>query len=75
MNETIYPLIEELIKIKTDESITKLSSKLNKDVSQTKLLLKYFQKFDILSSLLDSEYVNYFQYSPKKADCKIIKNI
>jgi len=60
MNETIYPLIEELIKIKTDESITKLSSKLNKDVSQTKLLLKYFQKFDILSSLLDSEYVNYF---------------
>ena len=60
MNNTIYPLIEETIKIKTDESITKLSSKLNMDISQTKLLLKYFQKFDILSSFLDSEYVNYF---------------
>ena len=30
------------------------------DISQTKLFLKYFQKFDILSSFLDSEYVNYF---------------
>ena len=61
MNDTIYyPLIEETIKIKTDESIIKLSSKLNMDVSQTKLFLKYFQKFDILSSFLDSEYANYF---------------
>ena len=59
MND-IYYLIEEAIKIKTDESIIKLSSKLNMDISQTKLLLKYFQKFDILSSFLDSEYVNYF---------------
>ena len=60
MNDTFYPLIEETIKIKNDELISKLSSKLNMDISQTKLFLKYFQKFDILSSFLDSEYVNYF---------------
>ena len=60
MNNTFYPLIEETIKIKNDESISKLSSKLNMDISQTKLFLKYFQKFDIFSSFLDSEYVNYF---------------
>ena len=60
MNNTFYPLIEETIKIKNDDSISKLSSKLNMDISQTKLFLKYFQKFDILSSFLDSEYVNYF---------------
>ena len=60
MSDTFYPLIEETIKIKNDESFSKLSSKLNMDISQTKLFLKYFQKFDILSSFLDSEYVNYF---------------
>jgi len=60
MNNTFYPLIEETIKIKDDDSISKLSLKLNMDVTQTKLFLKYFQKFDILSSFLDSEYVNYF---------------
>ena len=60
MNNSFYTLIEEAIKIKNDESISKLSSKLNMDISQTKLFLKYFQKFDILSSFLDSEYVNYF---------------
>ena len=60
MIDTFYPLIEETIKIKNDESFSKLSSKLNMDISQTKLFLKYFQKFDILSSFLDSEYVNYF---------------
>ena len=58
MNNVFYPLIEEAIKLKNDDSISKLSSKLNIDIPQTKLLLKYFQKFDILSSFLDSEYVN-----------------
>ena len=60
MKDTFYPLIEETIKAKNDESISLLSSKINMDISQTKLFLKYFQKFDILSSFLDSEYVNYF---------------
>ena len=60
MNDIFYPLIEGIIKIKNNESFSKLSSKLNMDISQTKLFLKYFQKFDILSSFLDSEYVNYF---------------
>ena len=60
MSDTFYPLIEQTIKFKNDDSISKLSSKLNMDITQTKLFLKYFQKFDILSSFLDSEYVNYF---------------
>jgi len=60
MNDTSYSLIEEAIKTKNDELISKLSSKLDMDILQTKLFLKYFQKFDILSSFLDSEYVNYF---------------
>ena len=60
MNDIFYPLIEGIIKIKNNESISKLSSKLNMDITQTKLFLNYFQKFDILSSFLDSEYVNYF---------------
>ena len=60
MNNTSYSLIEEAIKLKNEKSISKLSSELDMDISQTKLFLKYFQKFDILSSFLDSEYVNYF---------------
>ena len=60
MSDTFYNLIEQTIKFKNDDSISKLSSKLNIDIPQTKLFLKYFQKFDILSSFLDSEYVNYF---------------
>ena len=60
MNDIFYQLIEETIIIKNDESISKLSLKLNMNITQTKLFLKYFQKFDILSSFLDSEYVNYF---------------
>lgn len=60
MNDIFYSLIEEAIKTKKDESISTLSSKLGMDISQTKLFIKYFQKFDILSSFLDSEYLNYF---------------
>ena len=33
---------------------------LEMDIPQIKLFLKYFHKFDILSSFLDSEYLNYF---------------
>ena len=60
MTENILPLIEESIKNNNDETISKLSSKLDMDISQTKLFLKYFNKFNILSSLLDSNYLNYF---------------
>ena len=53
-------LIEETIKNNNDENILKLSSKIKLDIFQTKLFVKYFNKFNILSSLLDSEYSNYF---------------
>ena len=51
--------ISDLIK-GGNETIKELSTKINMDISQTKLFLKYYQKFDILSSILDSKYVNYF---------------
>ena len=55
MEGSILSLIE-----KGEESIKELSFKIEMDISQTKLFLKYFHKFNILSSLLDSKYVNYF---------------
>ena len=60
MSKSDLSLIEEAINNKKDESILKISSKFNMDNSQTILFLKYFNKFNILSSLLDSNYVNYF---------------
>ena len=60
MTESIIFLIEEALKNKDEETIGKLSSKINIDINQTKLFLKYFNKFNILSSLLDSKYTNYF---------------
>ena len=53
-------LIEETINNKNDEAISKISLKLKIDSSQTKIFVKYFHKFNILSSILDSEYANYF---------------
>ncbi len=58
--DSILYLIEEAINKKTEDSFTKISTQLNIDITQTKLFLKYFQKFNILSSLLDSNYTNYF---------------
>ena len=60
MESSILGLIDEGIKNKSDEVIVKVSSKIGLDVVQTKLFLKYFNKFNILESFLDSEYVNYF---------------
>ena len=60
MTESIIFLIEEALKIKNEETIEKLSSKISIDINQTKLFLKYFNKFNILASLLDSKYTNYF---------------
>ena len=58
-NSLIY-LIEEGIKEKEEKIISKISSKIEVDLQQTKLILKYFEKFCILSSVMDSQYVNYF---------------
>ena len=60
MNNIFYPFIEEAIKLQNNDSFLKLSTLLDMYMSQTKLFIKYFQKFEILSSFLDSEYVNYF---------------
>ena len=61
MDNSIILLIEEAIKNKNDEQIIlNISSKIGMDVQQTKLFIKYYQKFIILSSILDSEYLNYF---------------
>ena len=60
MSENILFWIEEAIKNKSDELILKVSSYIKLEISQTKLFLTYFHKFNILSSILDSEYVNYF---------------
>ena len=60
MDDSILILIEEAIKNKNEDSIEKISSKIEMNKSQTKLFLKYFHKFDIFSKILDSKYVNYF---------------
>ena len=60
MDNSILFLIEESIKNKNDKIIENLSSKIDIDKPQTLLFLKYFKKFMILSSILDSEYVNCF---------------
>ena len=60
MSDDIFSLIEESINNRNNETISKISLKLKIDNSQTKLFLRYFHKFNILSSILDSEYANYF---------------
>jgi len=60
MSDDIFSLIEESINNKNNETISEISLKLKTDNSQTKLFLRYFHKFNILSSILDSEYANYF---------------
>ncbi len=62
MENSILSLIDEGIKNNSNEVIEKVSSKIGFDVTQTKLFLKYFNKFNILESFLDSEYVNYFNH-------------
>lgn len=60
MEESILFLIEDSIKTNNNEIIEKLSLKIGMSISQTKLFIKYFHKFNIFSSLLDTKYVNYF---------------
>ena len=60
MSDDIFSLIEESINNRNNETISKISLKLKIDNSQTKLFLRYFHKFNMLSSILDSEYANYF---------------
>ena len=58
--DSILFLIEEAIQKKDYNSFSKLSNKLGIDITQTQLFVKYFNKFEILSSLLDTKYTNYF---------------
>ena len=61
MENSIISLIENSIKNNNNNKIiSDLSSKIGIDVPQTLLFIKYYKKFMILSSLLDSEYINYF---------------
>ena len=60
MENSILSLIEEAIKNESHKNIEKVATKLCINGNQIKLFLKYFHKFNILSSLLDSNYTNYF---------------
>ena len=61
MDHSILSLIENSINNNNDEELlSKLSSKIDVDMSQIHLFLNYFKKFLILSSIQDSEYLNYF---------------
>ena len=41
-------------------TISEIKDKLNIDINQTKLIIKYIKRFCILSSILDSQYMNHF---------------
>ena len=58
----IVQIIENSIKEtnKEDIIISKIRDKLNIDIKQTNLIIKYIKRFLILSSILDSRYMNYF---------------
>ena len=60
MENSLFNLIEEAINTKNEELIVKISSKLETNLSQTKLMIKYCHKFIIISSVIDSLYCNYF---------------
>ena len=59
---SIVQIIENSIKEKNKEDIiiSKIRDKLNIDIKQTNLIIKYIKRFLILSSILDSRYMNYF---------------
>ena len=58
MDDSILFLIENTIKNNNEENIKKLSSTIDMDISQTKIFIKYFNKYNIFSSILDSKYAN-----------------
>ena len=60
MVSQIISLIEDSIYNKNDNLDMDISSKLNISIPQSILIIKYIKKFCILSSLLDSKYMNYF---------------
>ena len=62
MENIIVKLIENALKNNKDDSniVSDISSKLNINPIQTKLMIKYIKRFFILSSILDSKYMNYF---------------
>ena len=60
MDNSLFNLIEEAINTKNEEINIKISSILEIDLAQTKLMIKYIHKFIIISSVIDSLYCNYF---------------
>ena len=62
MEKAIISLIDNSIYDKQEDInlISNISSKLNINEDQTNLMIKYIKRFCILSSLLDSKYMNYF---------------
>ena len=61
MEKEMITLIENSLNNNEDKHlISSISSRLNIDIAQTKLMIKYISRFCILSSLLDSKYMNYF---------------
>ena len=60
MDNSLLNLIEEGIKTKEEKIISSISSNIDADPQETKKILRYFEKFSIISSLFDSQYVNYF---------------
>ena len=60
MENEIWSLIEYSFNNRDEIIFSKLSSKIGLNISQIVLFLKYIKKFIILSSILDSEYLNYF---------------
>lgn len=62
MKTNCVKIIENSIgeKNQDDIIITEIKDKLNIDINQSKLIIKYIKKFCILSSILDSYYMNYF---------------
>ena len=62
MEANFVKKIENSIKEKNQDDIiiTEIKDKLNIDIKQAKLMIKYIKRFCILSSILDSQYMNYF---------------
>ena len=54
--------VENLLKNNNEgfSLISDISSQMNINIDQTQLIIKYLKRFHILSSLLDSKYMNYF---------------
>jgi hypothetical protein len=62
MENNIVSLIEKSINNKNEDTslISKIKSEFNISIHESKLMIKYIKRFCIISSILDSQYMNYF---------------